>query len=133
VKYPRRPKKKPLGQNAAEDAAIEGFDELQLYEKWKSEILPALTADIANGLTPTQIIEKHKSILVARQLMRALSPEDTAVSAGAAKELLDRSEGKAVERKSVEHRLAALPDEQLDAVLSTKLRDLEALTDGEDS
>ncbi len=130
MKYPRRPVR-PTGPNNAEDDAINGLDELRLYEEWKREILPVLQADITDKLTPTEIINKYKALITARQVMRALGSSDTAVAASAAKDLLDRAEGKPIERKQIQHRLAGLPEAEIDAVLATKLKDLDALTDGD--
>jgi len=121
-----RPKKGRRDGHSNQNRMVKTIDEIRQYEEWREEILPLLQADIKKGLPPAEMIKKYRSMIAARQIMRAIKPEDDSVSAAAAKDLLDRSEGKPVEKKEIKHALEDLPEEQLDAVLLTKLADMKS-------
>jgi hypothetical protein len=99
------------------------LDDLAEFEQFRSEILPALQKDLKSGMTDEKIIQKYRAVVAARMVTHALDLANPGVSLAATKDLMDRSLGKAVERKQVEHRLGKLPDEELDAILLTKLAD----------
>lgn len=96
------------------------LDRLAEYEQFCEEILPALRKDLKAGLSDEQILQKWKAVAAARAVSLTGSKQD-AVALAASKDILDRTGGKAVERKLVAHRLEKLPDEQLEALLLTEL------------
>jgi hypothetical protein len=104
---------------------VKNFDSLVAYEEFCEQILPALRKDLKNGLTDEEILAKWKPVAAARAVSLVGSLQD-AVALAASKDILDRTQGKAVERRVVAHRLERLPDEQLDALLLTELSEQES-------
>lgn len=106
-----------------EDATIRGIDELARYEAFKAEIAPQLQKDLENGLTAQEIFAKYKPYAAARTVTIALTEPDSGKAKAAAADILDRTDGKAKESKEVIHKLQNLPEDQLDALLLSKLGD----------
>lgn len=100
------------------------LDDLADYEDFKQEILPILRQDMSKGLSADELREKYKNYLVARQISIALTDDDSGKALAAAKDLIDRLEGKAVERKAIAHKFEQLPDDQVDAIIEQKLKEL---------
>ncbi len=108
------------------------IDDLAAFEDFRHEILPALQKDLKAGLSDEKIIAKYRAVVAARMVTHALDLENPSVSLAATKDLMDRTMGRAVERKQIEHRLGKLPEEELDAILLTKLQDVEDQDGGEE-
>lgn len=89
------------------------------FEDFRDTVLPAIRRDITAGMTAKQLREKYASLVQARLLTEALSGESKSAIA-AARDITDRQEGKATEKKEVTHKLAHLSDEELDAVLMSE-------------
>lgn len=93
------------------------IDDIKAFEEFRQSILPALQKDIKAGLSNKQLREKYAAIAEARRItLIATSNNESAVNA-AIKDLLDRTEGKPVEKKEIAHRLGKLTDAELDAML----------------
>lgn len=122
MKYPK--KERRTGQEE-QDAAANLIEELKAFEEYKLEILPMLRSDIKNGTPPEEMRKKYQSYIEARKISIALTDQDSAIALSAARELTDRTEGKAVERKQVTHKYANLKDEELDAILTSEISGLE--------
>lgn len=103
------------------------YDELCEFEEFRQEILPALRADIRLGKSPKELREKYLALMTARQISIGLTNENAAVALTAIKDLQDRAEGKAVEKKVVTHQYAELKDNELDAMLLSEVDDLNYL------
>lgn len=102
------------------------IDELQDFEDFRESILPALRADLKKGLSTKEMREKYKSLVQARVLTTAITSDDGRAMA-AAKDILDREEGKPTEKKEITHRYADMSDEELDAILKSEEEDLKNL------
>lgn len=113
------------------DAMARDLDELMEYEKFKSEVLPSLRRDLKSGASAEEILAKVSALAAARLATIAMTEADNSKALGAIKDLLDRSQGKAKERKEVEHKFDKLPDDQLDALLLSKMGEA-GIEDGED-
>lgn len=87
-------------------------------------LLPGLKAALRMGLSAEQIYAEFTSMAAARGVNIALTETDSAKALAAIKDVLDRTQGKATERQEHTHRLEQLPDEQLDALLKTKIQDV---------
>lgn len=109
----------------AERDAIRLHDKIAAFEDFEENILPALRKDLKAGLTPKQIREKYQSIVQARLITDVLRTEDPKEAAAIGKDLLDRVEGKATEKKEVTHRFKDMSDKELDAILQSEEQDLE--------
>ena len=93
------------------------------FEDFRDTVLPAIRRDISAGLTAKQLREKYASLVQARLLTEALSG-DSKTAITAAKDITDRQEGKATEKKEVMHKFDKMTDEELDAVLKSEQEDM---------
>lgn len=100
------------------------LDELASFEDFKEKILPAIREDVASGMTATQLREKWSAYVQACQLTDSVTAEKASERIAARKDILDRTEGKAMERKESTHRFEKLEDDQLDALLKSKMKEV---------
>lgn len=121
-----RIKNKTPRRNLQENRMVRTIDDLAAFDKFKEEILPALQKAVAKGVKAKDIMEQYSSHAAARTVTIALTEKDPGKALNAAKDILDRAQGKAVERKEVKHKLQELTDEQLDALLMSEDDDDEA-------
>lgn len=97
--------------------------DLSQFEDYQT-ILSSIRKDLKNGLTEKQLREKYAPLAQARIISEMLTNEDGAKALAAARDLLDRTNGKATEKKEVSHRFADMSDKELDAVLKSEEEDL---------
>lgn len=116
-------KKQPPARNVEEHRMVQKLDELAEFESFKTEILPKLRKAIKDNLSTKEITEMARAIATARVATIAAWSEDDKTALSAAKELLDRAEGKATEKKEITHKMANLKDEDLDALLITAINE----------
>jgi hypothetical protein len=102
---------------------VELVDKVRAFEKFQTEILPALQKDMDAGLSAEDIYRKYESFLAARAVTIAMTEVDTGKALSAIKEALDRSKGKATEKVDVTHKYDKLKDEELDALLTSRLKE----------
>jgi hypothetical protein len=114
----RRPAR---AQNEEEQAAVDLIDQLTDFEDFRALLLPQLKQMIKDKRPTSEIIEAARPLLVAKLVSAAVLADDGGRAAQVAEKLLDRLEGKAVEKKEVSHRLGKLKDEELDAMLLTAI------------
>lgn len=100
--------------------AVSAMDMLAEYE----ELLPGLKAALRMGLSAEEIYVEAQALCAAKGVQIALTERDSAKALSAIRDVLDRTQGKAKERREHTHRLQELPDEQLDAILKTKIQDV---------
>jgi hypothetical protein len=81
-----------------------------------------------SGMSPDEMRKKYKAIIQARLIQTAITSDDGA-ALSAAKDILDRSDGKATEKKEVTHRYADMKEEELDAILMSEEEDLKHLVE----
>lgn len=118
-----RPKKsrRPY-RNKQEERTISALHQLEEFYKFREEILPVLRKSLAKGDSAESIYEKFQAYAAARAVSIAATETDSGRALAAIKDILDRSQGRAVERKELSHKLASVPEEQLDALIQTKLQ-----------
>lgn len=109
---------------------VESLTDLAEFEEYCQLILPALRKDIAKGLKPEELYTKYTSMAAARGISIALTEPDSGKALSALRDILDRTQGKAVERVQVQHRFQNLKEEELDALLISRAREVE--DEGED-
>lgn len=117
---------RPPFRNGSEHRMISALDKLKAYERFQELLLPTVIKDLEAGLTVDEILKKNAHLAAARLVSTAIAGEDAGKATAAAKEVLDRVQGKATERKEVTHKLDKLPDDQLDALLLTELEDMDS-------
>lgn len=119
---PRAPKKPRKSGSKTEDHRIRSVDDLALYDRLMGTMLKDLKEDLANGLTPEDLRHRYASLAQARGINVALTDADPKNVLAAVKDILDRSEGKAKERKEIEHTLGKLSEKELDALIISEQR-----------
>jgi capsular polysaccharide biosynthesis protein len=101
------------------------LDELAIHDEMMAGVLESVRRELRAGATPEQILEKHSALAAARIVTIAATDADSSRALSAAKDILDRSRGKAKETKDVTHRLAKVDERQIDAILLSELDILE--------
>jgi hypothetical protein len=124
----RSTKKNRITGAAVQDTMASVLDELLAYEDWRQTILPELKKMIAAGKSADEMYAWAESFAAGRAISIALTETDSTKALSGVKEILDRSKGKAKERVDVEHRYSKLKDEEIDALLESKLDEV-ALSD----
>ena len=81
--------------------------------------------DLEKGMDAKSIYKKYSNLAAARGITIALSSTDEQKALAAVKDVLDRTQGKATEKKEIKHQLEDLRDEELDAILQSEIQDLE--------
>jgi DNA replication protein DnaD len=103
------------------------------FEKFKTELLPALQKDLLSGATAPELREKYLALVQARLISEALTNPDAAKAAAAAMDIINRAEGKAVEKRETKHTFENLKDEEVDAILKSEIEELEDMAERFDS
>jgi len=121
----RQAAKKPVATKIAADRHAEALDALAEFEEFRDTILPAIRKDLAAGLDAEHIMQKYQALAAARMVTTLATEQDSSKAMAAAKDVLDRTIGKAKERSEVTHKLQNIPEEQLDSILLSELDNLE--------
>lgn len=111
--------------NKIQDTRVRNIDDLVLHDDLMMGVLGSIKKDLAQGLTSEEILEKYAALAAARITSIAATEADSSKALAAAKDILDRAKGRAVERKQIHHKLDKVDEKQLDAILLTELEDLE--------
>lgn len=101
-------------------------DKLAQFEDY-STILTAIRKDVARGMSTKELQQKYAPLAQARVISEMLTNEDGSKAIAAAKDLLDRVEGRATEKKEVTHRFKDMSDKELDAILASEEEDLKEM------
>ncbi len=110
-----------------EDRMIQDLDDLSEFQDFKAEMLPKIRKQLQAGASTKDILNTARAVAVGRLAMIASMEGDSKTALAAIKELLERTDGKVTEKKEIAHHLAAMPTEELDALLIT------AVTESDDS
>lgn len=113
--------------NAAQNKQARALDDLSEYEEFREMFLPAIRKALLGGASAEAILAKFKPVVAARLVQLGVAGSESA-ALGAIKELMDRVDGKAVQKQEHIHRLAKLPEEELNAVIESKLERLKKIT-----
>jgi uncharacterized protein (DUF433 family) len=111
-------------RDVANSKQIDTVAALQEFEQFKESMLPALQKDLSDGLSAEQIMKKYQAVAAARivSLLPNLNPK---FAASAASQILDRTMGKAVERKAIAHQFQDLSEKEIDALIVSTLKESE--------
>jgi hypothetical protein len=107
--------------NEVEDSMIEALDDLAAYETFQLDMPKELRRALIDKLPPDEIYKKFANVAAARIVQIIATEKDSGKALAAAREVLDRTFGKAIERKQVRHQFEELSDQELDAVLLSEL------------
>jgi len=101
------------------------MDRLAKFEEYDALMLDGLHKDIINpDITVEQMYQKYSKYAAGRGISIALTEKDVKAALTALRDVQDRAQGKPTEKKEVEHRFAALTDNELDAKLLSELDDM---------
>jgi len=95
------------------------LDEMSEFERFRHEILPELRKMVTKGASAEAIYRRYQAHAAARTITIAMTEDNPATALAAAKEILDRGGGKAVERKEIT--VNDMTDEQLDELIKKEL------------
>lgn len=109
----------------AEELMVETLDAINDFQEYRSSMIPELRKALEGGAAPKHILGLAKSYAAARLAHIVATETDPARALAAIKDLLDRTEGKAIERKDVRHRLDQVDEREVDALLLSSLNELE--------
>lgn len=121
-----RPRKGAAANNV-ENAMIRGLDQLASYENYRRDVAPHVQQLLASGATAQQILDSCQELAAMKLVEKALSGTGKEQVA-ALKELLDRTQGKPTEKVEIKTRYDKLGDQELDALLASKLKELRDVT-----
>lgn len=107
------------------DRLARSLDKLAIVEDLMMDLPAELQKDVMKGMKPQEMRKKWSTMLTAKAIAIGLTAKDEGKALSAIKDLADREEGRAVERKDVTHHLEKLSDKELDAILKTDLSDAE--------
>lgn len=107
-------------------------DKLAAVEDYHASVPAELRRLLENRATPDDILQFAASLAAAR-LVTELASSHAGTAMDAAKQILDRSQGKAVERIQQHHKFEKLDESQIDALLLSKLKEVGGSTTDEES
>lgn len=107
---------------ASPDAAMTTkLDLAAEFEKFRELMPDRLKKDLLDGMSAKQLYKKYAALAAARTIAISLSEADSAKALAASKEVMDQAEGKVTTRTEVTHKMGEVPEEQLDAIIMSKL------------
>lgn len=109
--------------NGVERRAAINLDEAARIQAFRENLSDSIKRDLEAGLSAEEMMAKHESLAVARLITILQTEADSAKALPAARELLDRVQGKPTQRQEVKHQYEKLADEELDSLLSTMIED----------
>lgn len=115
----------PLPETAGDMTARrmeERVDRLSTFETFEAEVLPRLQAMLKAGKTSAEMRAWAQAYVTAKQISIALKPDVKDSDAlKAIDAITHQNEGRPTERHEHKHQLENLSDQELDAVLASKL------------
>jgi hypothetical protein len=99
------------------------LDKLAAFEEFEATVAPKLRQMLIDGATAEEVIDETAALAAARIATIAMTEMDSSKALAAAKDIIDRSKGKAVERRELSHKFDKLDDEALDALVISKLKE----------
>jgi hypothetical protein len=121
---PRKGKSNKFSGHRDENEMLRRLDDLSEFERFKTEILPKLRRALEKGKGVEDIYKLVAAEAAARAVTLALTEPDSGKALSAIKEILDRSGGKATDRKEITQKYEKLSDTELDALLSSQLTEV---------
>lgn len=95
------------------------------FEEFRSTTLKAIRKDIRSGLGAAELRKKWAAVIQGRLITDALTTSDESKAAMIGKDIIDRVEGKATEKKEVTHKFENMDEKELDAMLKSEIEELE--------
>lgn len=128
-------KKKDRRKEYAKRKKERVFNKLAAFEEFQATVAPRMRRLLLDGATAEELLEQAAPLAAARIATIAMTETDSSKALAAAKDIIDRSKGKAVERKQLEHKFERMDESAIDALLLSKLKEASisetALIEGE--
>lgn len=99
------------------------LDNLKRFEDFEETVLPQIQKMMKDGKSSKEILEFGAQLAAARTVKEVLNP-DAGRALTAAKDILDRADGKAKETKEHTHKFSELREEELDALINSRLSEI---------
>ena len=122
--------KRHSSNNGQEHVMLRGLDELAQFEEFTKKVPEDLRKDILAGMDSKEIYAKYGNMAAARAVIIMMTEQDSSKAMAAVKDILDRDEGKAIERKQIQHAMHNVDDKEFDALLASEMADIDG--DSED-
>lgn len=108
------------------------LDKLSLFEEFQKDLMPKMQKMLMGGASAQDIVEFAASFAAARTVTVALTSTDEGRALAASKDIIDRAHGKAKETVETTHKFDNLDEEQLDALLISKMKEVGGDVESED-
>lgn len=108
-------------KNSTEDTLLESIEH-KAYLQFKTKMIQSVKEDLMAGMKAEDILKKYEAYAAATLVSSLINPKD---AVQAAEKLMDRTQGKAVQRNVSTHKFERLSEEELDSLLQSKLSGLE--------
>src|SRR5690242_8059724 len=102
------------------------LDDLAEFQEYQT-ILKQIRKDLKKGMKEAELAKKYAPLAQARIISDMLTSENPQAALAAARDLLDRVNGKAKESQEVTHRLEKLSEKELDALLQSEEQELDRM------
>jgi hypothetical protein len=129
-----RKRKGTSNPGAADAEMVRLIDEKREFDEFRENTLPVLRQMVRDKKPPEEILRVVESLAAAK--LGTMIVRDDKRSLAAIKEVLDRTQGKPIEKTETTHKFANLKREQAEALLKTKLgalKDDQPKTDADES
>lgn len=104
------------------------LDELMnFYEFWQTAP-ETVRAQVRAGQSADEILRAHSALAAARIVAIAATAENVTTALSASKDVIDRAQGRATEKKEITHKYENMTDEELNSLLLSHGEDLKDLT-----
>jgi hypothetical protein len=113
----------PKSGHKKEAETVNLIDQLEQFDEFKSSLYPLLQKAVREGWDAKKVQDTFAPLLQIKAIMHAASEMDTGKAMGAIKDVLDRAYGKPKETVEQKHTFANAKDEEIDAILLSKLSD----------
>lgn len=111
-------RKRPYRQ---EEKVTNLISKMEAMEEFQRDVLPKLRKALKEGVTTEKLYAEFGPLAAARAITIALTDEDSGKALAAIKEMQDRAFGKPTERVEQTHKYSGVKDEELDALVKSKL------------
>lgn len=112
--------------HSMQEGQARSLDALAEFETFREMFAPEIRRDLMRGATEKEILEKYKPLVAARMVQTAVAGDaKNAIAAG--REVYNRTEGTPAAKLDITHKMERLKDEELDALLESELKKLEAI------
>lgn len=100
-----------------QDRMARVMDELSEFEEFKQKFLRRIQEALKQGKDSKEILDMAKAMAAGRLATTVVLELDSQRATAAAKDILDRTDGRAKETKEVTHKFDKLADEELDSLV----------------